>query len=92
MSSWASPGVKCVCRKRGEWIGKFTGRIGDGPKFGQVCQIVAVRALSHGTGIQVAGYGDEWFSLRRFRPLITRSQEDDVAIFRKLLVPEGVDA
>lgn len=93
MSSWARPGMKCVCvdadspPQSGVWQG-------DRLVAGSTYTIVAVTSSPVGlVGVKLLeadtpnpfGY---W--LARFRPIVT--QEDDAIFFRKLLVTEGADA
>ena len=109
MSAWAKPGVKCVCidgrilpgrilttpidltvPKKGQtytirWVGIFTwpdGASGVGVHLEELARVPAPDGKVYP------------FGLYRFRPLITKSQEDDVALFRSLLdaLPVGESA
>lgn len=94
--SWAKPGVKVVC------IDASPNRYGD--SCGLVLRgIYTVKGKSKTDGYGVkgvfleevdapysfAGYG---FKVSRFRPLVTKTQEQDVAKFRHLLTPSPIDA
>jgi hypothetical protein len=100
MSAWAKPGVKVVCVDA-----KF--RRGDaGLVPGATYSIVSVfpqRGDAGGRyrdGLAVILQGianpfdpdDGAFALARFRPLVTKTQEQDVAKFRHLLTPSPIDA
>jgi hypothetical protein len=94
MSAWAKPGVKCVCVNLGPNV---DGKLPNGLVLNGVYTIRSID-LRHPNGLvgvhlverqSASSYG---YWLDRFRPLITRSQEDDVALFRKLLLTEGADA
>lgn len=92
MSAWAKPGVKCVCV---EFTPIYIGARPHpaDPVDGGVYTILGVWHDEDGTFLQLAECdGDYGYEISDFRPLITRSQEDDVALFRKLLVTEGADA
>lgn len=106
MAHWAKPGVKCVCVDDA-WIGiELYERMGDVvpsrlPMINEVLTITAVMDdLSHCPGVPTAtialvfsDLGHDWgFAANHFRPLTTTSQEDDVALFRHLLEPTGVNA
>lgn len=101
MSAWAKRGAKCVCI-RTPWSWKscdptlplFT-RIRAvyfmrKPKLNGVYRVSAL----DGERLQLDGFEGQWFKTRNFRPLVTRSQEQDLAIFRPLLdrLPVGEDA
>lgn len=100
--SWAVPGAKVVCVDD-DWSGRRP-RL----KRNSIYTITEVRYHVCTNG-KYAGnddpvlvlrelYNDDspsgGFNILRFRPLVTRSQEQDVAQFRKLLIgaPKGVDA
>ena len=91
MSAWAKPGVKVVCVAPIESLVRDeiytiaevlhrddTGRLG----------VVLVECLASITWENTVG----GFRLSRFRPLVTKTQEQDVAKFRHLLTPSPVDA
>jgi hypothetical protein len=89
--SWARPGVKCVCIKQGAWVGTFTDVVGVGPSFNEICVVVAVARILGEKYLQLDGF-PTYYSASRFRPLITKTQEQDVAIFAPLLNTSRVDA
>jgi len=94
MSAWAKPGVKCVCVD-GEWQSLSTFCDTSGPKKDEVCTITAVRNHRGGVWVCIAGYPQsELFDLPSFRPLVSRTQEQDLSIFLPLLtdLPVGEDA
>lgn len=103
MSAWAKPGVKCVCVDASNWNATDDRNLSwaELPVEGELYVIREVVNFGGLAGLRLVGinnplipcvYGEIAFNVSRFRPLITRSQEDDVALFRKLLVPEGADA
>jgi hypothetical protein len=88
MSTWAKPGVKVVCVdvSGGPWVGDILvkgnvyeiEKVGLSPVTGRpVLYLVGNTNLHYGV---VTGY-----LIRRFRPLITRCQEQDAHLFRRLL-------
>lgn len=102
MSSWAKPGVKCVCVDGSPRDG---GRYSALPVEGRVYTIASVEycvwANGEGLGVHLAEVrrrpadldGKVYpYHVSRFRPLITRTQSEDVALFRKLLETQGADA
>lgn len=93
MSAWARPGVKCVCVKKGSWSGMLSGRAGSGPGYREICTIKSVHTNGEGvTGLRIEGYFGV-FVANRFRPVVpSKTQEQDVAIFRHHLSDEPVDA
>lgn len=95
MSTWAAPGVKCVCIhadwKRGPRLSIWTWLkllyLGL-PVHGGVYEVTAVgQHCSGGRAITLRGWGKLAFHADLFRPLISRTQEQDVALFAPLLNP-----
>jgi hypothetical protein len=95
MSSWAKPGVKCVCVDdtwpAGSWYGvealptrrtEYTIRSLVDCAGVPCCRLEEIvnAPLDYQEGVVEAA-----FALSRFRPLITRTQEQDVSIFTPLL-------
>jgi hypothetical protein len=93
MTSWARPGVKCVCLY-GQWALDGTGPIVPGPKEGGIYTVASwpIADKRGDWGFRLVGWdgADDVFLASCFRPLIT--QEQDVAKFRHLLTPSPVDA
>lgn len=101
MSSWAKPGVKCVCVDgRPHRIGGRPARYAALPSEGVIYTVQSVRPYrwscgTVGIGIDLAEVRREVdgqpvpFGISRFRPLIT--QEQDVELFRHLLSPSPID-
>lgn len=98
MSSWARPGVECVCISAGwlrgqgispwKWIAlKYLGL----PVVGGQYVITQAGADSRGVYVKIKGW-DVWIHAENFRPLVKRSQEQDVAMFRHLLKKQPVEA
>lgn len=103
MSAWAKPGVKCVCvddepRAGTEWRG-------DRPTVGAIYTIRSIFCGPAGglsasffelerSNSSKADYPGQLvgYYLDRFRPIVTKTQEQDVAKFRHLLTPNSVDA
>lgn len=94
MSSWAKPGVKCVC---------ITTRrsyhpLGWNVAVGQTYTIRSVEVSDRGEVCIALVEFKNWFGkgpiwpIWAFRPLVTRDQEQDVALFRHHLAkaPEPV--
>jgi hypothetical protein len=89
--SWAKPGMKCV------WVNvaPLPGYRRDGqvPDSGTVVTIRGLVADYAGRGLhlQIVGYpnvdrgNDVGWRIARFRPLITRTQSQDVALFTPIL-------
>jgi hypothetical protein len=107
MSAWAKPGVKCVCIKRSIWVptgGAPKQFDNTCPVYGGVYTIRTAKWSSGGIYLRFVeivnpiypyadGPSEKQFRLAgNFRPLITRTQSEDVALFRNLLVTEGADA
>lgn len=96
MSSWAKVGAKCVCVDDGpphhSLPEGFSWGVGVAVRAGKVYEIRSVqthRLLSVKT-IKLAGVPDrsgidDGYDLSRFRPLITKTQEQDVSMFKSLL-------
>lgn len=93
MSNWAKPGVKCVCVDNIIPIGP---EVMQCLEAGKMYTIRAVEHFEGGMGITVneivnpsfmynEGISEPVYRLDRFRPLITRTQEQDVALFKSLL-------
>lgn len=92
--SWAKPGVKCVCVNNDGWYRDGTPFESD-VRLNGVYTIVEVITDSRGhVGISLWGQPlGEYYNVTQFRPLITKSQEQDVALFRHHLdgLPVGAD-
>lgn len=104
MSSWAKPGVKCVCIRafnypsnryqlpvKGQVYTVRNVEPGEGvyAHAGPFIRLVELtNPPHHSDGVEPS------FQASFFRPLITKTQEDDVAMFRHHLAgtPAGVDA
>lgn len=108
MSSWAKPGVKCVCVKSTPWVNY----VDRGPSrypivFPTYRQVLTVREVHNsygGVGLRFEEIRNEplWideqgnsseamFDAELFRPIIEKTEEQDVAKFRHLLSPSPVD-
>lgn len=88
MSSWAKPGVKCICVNDGGWVVSSTSEIGTaGPAFGDVVTIRSVGRDIDGLFLIFHEWigPDEEFVAFCFRPLADRTQEDDLALFTRLI-------
>lgn len=89
MTSWAKPGVKCVCVVRGgQWYGNLTlnepmERL---PAFGEILTITSVAVTPGGVGLRFEEYPDARLACHvdHFRPLVTRTQEQDVELFQRI--------
>jgi len=91
MSAWAKPGVKCVC------VNDRASRFGTCSLVkGNIYTITKVLSpdLHGSTGVIVAEAESKarGFHLHRFRPLVTKTQDEDIALFRHHLDQAGVDA
>lgn len=86
MSAWAKPGVKCVCIKGGQLNSRGMTLVGSMPQVQNVYTITEVRYCSRcGVLLVLAefpdvGNGNGW-EATHFRPLITKTQEQDVGLF-----------
>lgn len=104
MSAWAKPGVKCVFL--GIPPGKYVAQPESIhiPEAGAVLTVRDVRQNAQGetclrfveiinpTVATQCGTAERGYEAFCFRPLITRTQEQDLELFRPLLVPNPVDA
>lgn len=87
--SWARVGAKVACIASGPWekgdtINSwqwFRRTLFGLPVCGGVYTITAVggHPSTGGVGIRLKGWGRLVFSIDQFRPLVTRSQEQDIA-------------
>lgn len=93
MSSWAKPGVKCVCIND-EWSDIQCRLLGVEPPsrvpmINEVLTIKEVFSHTFERGLAAASFHelghDFGFATVCFRPLTTGSQEQDVALFTHLL-------
>ena len=91
--SWAVKGAKVVCiNSRPPW---WCG-VGDPvlvPVEGEVYEISALGDFGGQCGLLLVGMGElDFWHCRRFRPLVTRSQEQDIAehFAHHLRTPERV--
>jgi hypothetical protein len=92
MSAWAKVGVKCVCIDFTPVFICARPHPAD-PVAGGVYTVTGIWHDEDGTFLQLAECdGDSGYEVSDFRPLVTRTQEDDVALFRDLLVSNEVDA
>jgi len=93
VSAWARPGVKCVCVKNSVRTVNDLGL----PPFvkGQVFTITKVEESPiYGTLLYFVERPRQWGHINGFRPLVTRTEQQDVALFHHLLTgkPVEVDA
>lgn len=86
MSAWAKPGVKCVCVRRSSFSD-----FQPGPRVYTIKAVFGDGGRLHATFMEQASGGE---LLERFRPIVTRSQEQDVSLFTHHLdgLPIGEDA
>lgn len=108
MAHWAKPGVKCVCVSTwSDQIPDREPRL-YGPVEGTVYTIreagfglnmrhpdafqVRLVEIANPVGVYLEGIFEAAFSIDRFRPLVSRTEQQDVALFRHPLKPAGVDA
>lgn len=99
---WAVPGQKVLCIDSFQGTGRMRvlkaravytisrvishdPRMGDGP-YGQSTILLLLKEVRNPYTQLFAG----GFAIERFRPLITKTQEEDVSVFRHLLA--GVEA
>lgn len=92
MSAWAKPGVKCVCIKVGDWKApNWHSRL---PAYREVLEIRSVYIDDGIVGLCFEGISgrfnarvlhEQGFDAVRFRPLTTRTQEQDLEHFLPLL-------
>jgi hypothetical protein len=96
MTSWAALGVKCVCIHDAWQVRSGLVRAGGLPRVDCVYAITDTAIGPDGEMyLQLAEFDVfKWFWVERFRPLVTRTQDQDVELFRSLLtdLPVGVDA
>jgi len=102
MASWAKPGVKCVCTNYDGWHEVGAAQDCDGPKGGDICEVASTGVDIHGPYIRLKGWDapDDLYVVYAFRPLVTRTEEQDVAMFRDiaadtpfhLMIEEGLMA
>jgi len=104
VSAWARPGVKCVCIEGGTPNSDGMRLAGGYPVTGGIYTVDGVsrdelfgKDILHlaefPTTAMVRGNLRGW-DAARFRPLVTRTQEQDVSLFTHLLdgLPVGADA
>lgn len=92
MSSWAKPGVKCVCVKVGDWTAaEWHSRL---PAYREVLTIKSVYIDEGIVGLCFEGISgrfnarvqhEQGFNAVRFRPLAAHTQEQDLEHFLPLL-------
>ena len=90
-SSWAKPGAQCVCiaapwtfkrcgarnfwRRLWTWLSRH-------PKINETCIVRGVVSTDGLTMLVLEGYPVARYSAEHFRPLVGRTQEHDLALFR----------
>lgn len=91
MSSWAKPGVKCVCVKEAHVLvdgGYAPFRKGD-------ILTISASMVWHPYGLVlrfVEREDDHWGHVDGFRPIVNKTQEQDIALFTHHLEGVGEDA
>lgn len=88
MSSWAKPGVKCVCVDADPDKGRCWH--GTAPVVGRTYTIVRIKGFGYdGSPVAIFGGINNGAPVRiaRFRPLVTKTQEQDIAMFKAMLAP-----
>lgn len=96
--SWVKVGAKCVCVNRGAWPsdGRWLFRLldplfGKNPTFGTVYVVTAIYPFEGDPFIMLRGL-KHWFRADEFRPIITRTEEQDIEMFLPLAVHAKIDA
>lgn len=88
--AWAVPGAKCTPVNDDPWS-LIDGRDSSGPAKGEIVTISRVRAETDGVWVSLAEWGpDDLFDVSDFRPLIQRTQEQDVALFTHHFAQNGI--
>lgn len=94
MSAWARPGVKCVCIYEGPALNSQGVPCEWSADKGRIYTIVSIRDDEQGhlyLGLWGMPLG-KFHDVDGFKPLITRTQEQDVALIKSLLQPAVHDA
>lgn len=105
--SWAKVGVPVICIKRGNWYAMDPNLPfhDDGetyPVYGGRYTIRGFDVTTAGVAIWLNeivnvprryanGVCERGFDLRRFRPLISKTESEDLAVFRRIADLAGVD-
>lgn len=87
MASWAKKGVECVCVARSWWVHQTGEKVPNaGPAYRETVVVmdVWVRPDDGRTVVRLKGH-EGWFNVAGFRPMVRRTQEQDVALFASLL-------
>lgn len=94
MAHWAKPGVKCVCiHDRGRWAGPDGESPSTPPLKGKVYTIVETDQAEGTLFLTLAECSqDEMYSVKNFRPVISRTQEQDLELFLPLIETLGEPA
>src|SRR5690606_34501828 len=88
--AWAVAGVKCTPVNDDPYFLE-DGEGSDGPAMGQIVTISHVMADADGVWLRfIAWSATDWFDASDFRPLIERTQEQDVALFAHHLAQNGI--
>jgi len=83
--SWAVKGTKVVCINSVEWCVQTLVYTDETfPKHREVCQVSETEIWRGRAYIKVDGRVN-WYQASFFRPLVTRSQSEDVAAIKKLV-------
>lgn len=91
--SWAKVGMKVVCIKLGAWT--YLQPDESAPSYGDVLTIRTVEFLPEGVHLSfeevrnreyeyLDGFGECVFEAEQFRPLVTKTQSEDVAMFKRI--------
>lgn len=94
MAHWAKPGVKCTCIS--DW-GRWAGPEGEAPKAPPIKgRVYTIRETETRDGllflVLVECDPEEMFGVKNFRPVVSRTQEQDLELFQHLLVEQREDA
>lgn len=85
MCNWAKPGAKCVSIAGG-WHSHESGDKRVGPSMRETVTIkYTVRREDGALMLCLVGYPEGAYNVTGFRPLIERTQQQDVALFHSLL-------
>lgn len=93
MNSWVKPGAKCV-------FVDHTPGLNPNPasRKGDICEILEVDTIQGHLAVRareingrwVHGY-NEWAKASRFRPLISKTQEQDIEMFLRIASPSPLE-
>lgn len=88
---WPSVGQQCICIKKDGWILQAGHPQDLGlPAYREVYTVSQTEGWCERHYVKINGHSD-WYESSCFRPLVSKTESEDLAVFRRIADLAGVD-